>query len=765
MKKFMLYVIALVLFMPMVVSAHRVTFETYGGTHFDGLDKIHGDVVDLDAYEPELEGYIFDGWSNCPELHDYDCQVYGTQTITEDTTFYARFEANYTTRVYNLTTGEVDNFAGIVIGYDNTSQYGNWNPGGRFFLGDDWTEKVLEATPMRGYIFVGWYVESHNPETYEDVWMFDGVSFEEASFESSKMVLAGADRPGLTTYYAVFKEDPNSITINEVHATIPEPKGNANFSEEISSDEPNKYTVIGDTDGISSWSTDNLIYDYAPGCGMKWGRGYYFRAIAKPKAGYRITKDTKYYINGVSAEDYVDYPAIVDGEYLYNFDVLFHIDVPGTLYTLDLDYNGGRDKNFTGTDVQILQTELTVNAQTFLNGLVECMTTVNPPSGYAFDGVEIDGVKYEIGSKITVDRDMDIKYLWKEVKQTYTVVIDYNGGKRNGKSTETIVLDDNDYPLDKANFTDGLVPPAGKELDYILVNGKKELFGIWYSLSTNNTVKYIWRNIPNPNLNGFKVAGGNTTSIKLSWNKTDTATGYYVYQSTDNKKWTKIATTNASTLYYTKTGLTANKKYYYKVEAYKGSTKLVTSKVVTTKTAPKAPTFKVKTYNYNSVTFTVGKSKGAKKFVIEKSTDNNTFTTAKTVTKAGKVVVSGLDTGTYYLFRVKVCNEYGICSGYSKVVGRKLELKRPTIKVSSKAKTKMTIKVPAVAGASGYVIERSTSKSSGYTMIADVSSAKTYTDTGLTSKTKYFYRVKAYRVVNGKKVYSPTSKVASAKAK
>ena len=46
------------------------------------------------------------------------------------------------------------------------------------------------------------------------------------------------------------------------------------------------------------------------------------------------------------------------------------------------------------------------------------------------------------------------------------------------------------------------------------------------------------------------------------------------------------------------------------------------------------------------------------KFIIESSTDNKTFTAAKTVTKAGKVTVGGLNTGTKYYFRLKVCNEY-----------------------------------------------------------------------------------------------------------
>ncbi len=58
---------------------------------------------------------------------------------------------------------------------------------------------------------------------------------------------------------------------------------------------------------------------------------------------------------------------------------------------------------------------------------------------------------------------------------------------------------------------------------------------------------------------------------KIKWNKISGVTGYEIYMSTSkNWKYSKIKTIkNAKTVTYTKTNLKKNKKYYFKVRAYK----------------------------------------------------------------------------------------------------------------------------------------------------------------------------------------------------
>lgn len=93
-------------------------------------------------------------------------------------------------------------------------------------------------------------------------------------------------------------------------------------------------------------------------------------------------------------------------------------------------------------------------------------------------------------------------------------------------------------------------------------------------------------------------------------------------------------------------------------------------------------------------------------------------------------------------------------------------LAKPTVKsASATSKSKIKLKWGKVSGASGYLIQRSTGGS--YKTIKTIKKGSTisYTNTGLKSKKTYKYRVRAYKLVRGKKVYSPYSKSQSVKTK
>lgn len=81
--------------------------------------------------------------------------------------------------------------------------------------------------------------------------------------------------------------------------------------------------------------------------------------------------------------------------------------------------------------------------------------------------------------------------------------------------------------------------------------------------------------------------------------------------------------------------------------------------------------------------------------------------------------------------------------------------------VSSKTKT-ATVTYQKSSGASGYEISYATSKSGTYKLAGTTTSAS-YTISGLTKDKTYYVRVRAYKTVNGKKVYSSYSTVKSVK--
>ena len=88
-------------------------------------------------------------------------------------------------------------------------------------------------------------------------------------------------------------------------------------------------------------------------------------------------------------------------------------------------------------------------------------------------------------------------------------------------------------------------------------------------------------------------------------------------------------------------------------------------------------------------------------------------------------------------------------------------------KVTSASYDKLRLSWEPLSGVDGYQIYRATSKSGKYAKIATVKGADSasYTDTGRTCGTRYYYKLRAYKKIGGKTVYSKYSAILSAYAK
>lgn len=93
----------------------------------------------------------------------------------------------------------------------------------------------------------------------------------------------------------------------------------------------------------------------------------------------------------------------------------------------------------------------------------------------------------------------------------------------------------------------------------------------------------------------------------------------------------------------------------------------------------------------------------------------------------------------------------------------KVSLSTPKVTLKS-GKKYAVIKYKKVKNAHGYEIYRSTKKKSGYKKITNTKKTS-YKNKKLKSKKKYYYKVRAYRTVNGKKYYSSYSAIKSVKVK
>ena len=97
------------------------------------------------------------------------------------------------------------------------------------------------------------------------------------------------------------------------------------------------------------------------------------------------------------------------------------------------------------------------------------------------------------------------------------------------------------------------------------------------------------------------------------------------------------------------------------------------------------------------------------------------------------------------------------CTAYGSFSATGTAIPVPNVPVNFKAtrysSTSINLKWSGVSGASGYVIYRATSSQGTYSLLKTTTSLY-YKNTGLVTGRTYYYKIKAYRTVGTKKVYS-----------
>jgi fibronectin type 3 domain-containing protein len=295
------------------------------------------------------------------------------------------------------------------------------------------------------------------------------------------------------------------------------------------------------------------------------------------------------------------------------------------------------------------------------------------------------------------------------------------------------------------------------------------------SYTIGNNVKY-YNNYSDPKsvqllsipvITSATPAGDNVVAIQ--WAAVTNADGYDLYRSGTKSgiyKLVKSVTTNSA---YDE-GLAVNVKYYYKIKAYRIYTDKVFSpmSVLSTMVSIPAPIIRsVQQSSAVSAKITWSGMRGATGYELCRAANaegpyiyqgtTTMLSLENTVPAAGQVY--------YYIVRsYSISGDSTLYSAYSNYQSVQI-MATPVILSANVSNRTVYVTWAKVAGATGYVLYRSTAADGDYTLLKTLTTCS-YTDSALSGEIGYYYKVKAYRLYQTKvfSALSDASKVAQMQA-
>ena len=241
---------------------------------------------------------------------------------------------------------------------------------------------------------------------------------------------------------------------------------------------------------------------------------------------------------------------------------------------------------------------------------------------------------------------------------------------------------------------------------------------------------------------GVSAMTADFSSINVRWSSVPGATGYVIFRSTSPTGYFS-SVGNSSTTSFSDIGLNPSTTYHYKIAASNsGGTGEQSSTTSTTTRSGTPEDVTAETASSTSITIRWSAVSGATGYRIYRSTsDTGTFTEVGTSTTTS-YTNTGLTAGTNYFYKVAAYNSGG--QGVQSNAVNVNAVGTPTGVTATAASTSsITVSWNSVTGATGYRIYRSTSSSGTFTEVG-TSTTLSFTNTGLTAGTIYYYKVAAY---------------------
>lgn len=265
-----------------------------------------------------------------------------------------------------------------------------------------------------------------------------------------------------------------------------------------------------------------------------------------------------------------------------------------------------------------------------------------------------------------------------------------------------------------------------------------------------------------PLLKSAALSGG--TKVKLKWEKDSAVSGYYIYRSATKKGgYKRIKTISKNTTATWTDTVEQGNTYYYKIRAYvKTSSGKATSgysRILMVQAGNKAPAVAEVSSSAAGIKLKWEKNENAAGYQIARAVSyDGEYTILKDVTNNSTVSFTDkkVPLGQTYYYKIRTYQTGVKGTTYSKwsaIAGGEMKLPETQLvglsKISSK---KVTLKWQKVSGVSGYKLYRKTGSKGKYELVHSISGANTVSvkDSGLKSKTTYYYKVCTWKKVNGK---------------
>lgn len=489
----------------------------------------------------------------------------------------------------------------------------------------------------------------------------------------------------------------------------------------------------------------------------------------------------------VAAGEKVLISAVPDTGYKVSSLMVNDVDVTDRL---NENYEYETDDTWSGLTISVIFEKLqyTITTECGENGTITSSRTVDygndaiisfrPDDAYEIDSVYVDGVLTEVeGNDYIFENVSSDHKIYVEFADKFCEV-DIQVGENGTASPSTVVPYDGEYTVD-------IEPDEGYQIDVITLNGTPV-----FALNGQYEIKNITQDCilqiefePNeidvPVIT--KVSSKGVHELMLEWNDVEKAEGYEIYRKSEDEDTYKLIA-DVPTAYlgqnYTDTKRICGVRYSYKVRAYKiRHNEKLYGEISDSKSGISKPqkvtSTSLETVSVKELNFKWKRIPGANGYEIYISkVKDGEYSLAANVTgnKTSSKKITGLSKGTRYYVKVRAYRYYGdekIYGSFSSVRNACTSYLNNVTGVKAKMKgfEYALITWKKVSGAEGYDIFWSDTKKGKYEKIASVRADKPleYKDMFYFTGRNY-YKVRAYKKINGKKVYGCLSAESSVNA-